>query len=57
MTTWDEAFAEHYDEWASGMKADVAFYVALASEAPPGAIVELAICQPVRSRSRFELRW
>jgi SAM-dependent methyltransferase len=43
MTTWDEAFAEHYDEWASGMKADVAFYVELASEAPPGAIVELAV--------------
>ena len=42
MTTWDEAFAERYDEWSSSMKSDIGFYVSLAQEAPEGAIVELA---------------
>lgn len=42
MTTWDEAFAERYDEWSSTMTSDVGFYVSLAEEAPEGAIVELA---------------
>jgi SAM-dependent methyltransferase len=41
-TTWDEAFAERYDEWSAAMTADVEFYVSLATEAPEGAIVELA---------------
>ena len=40
--SWDEAFADRYDEWASGMTADVGFYVALAQEAD-GPLVELAI--------------
>ena len=31
--SWDEAFADHYDEWASGMTADIPFYVELALEA------------------------
>jgi len=40
--SWDEAFANHYDEWSAHMTADVAFYVALAREAN-GPIIELAI--------------
>lgn len=42
MSTWDEAFAERYDEWSSTMTADVRFYTSLASEMPEGVIVELA---------------
>jgi ubiquinone/menaquinone biosynthesis C-methylase UbiE len=40
--SWDEAFAERYDEWAAEMTADVAFYVELARQAD-GPLVELAI--------------
>jgi SAM-dependent methyltransferase len=40
--SWDEAFAERYEEWTADMTADVAFYVALAREAD-GPVVELAI--------------
>ena len=40
--SWDEAFAEHYDEWSAEMTADVPFYVALAREAD-GPVVELAV--------------
>ena len=40
--SWDEAFAEHYDEWSAHMTADIAFYVALALEAE-GPLVELAV--------------
>jgi ubiquinone/menaquinone biosynthesis C-methylase UbiE len=40
--SWDEAFAERYDEWSAEMTADVAFYVALAREAD-GPVVELAV--------------
>jgi SAM-dependent methyltransferase len=40
--SWDDAFANHYDEWSADMTADVAFYVELAREAD-GPIVELAI--------------
>jgi SAM-dependent methyltransferase len=39
---WDEAFAEHYEEWSAHMTADVAFYVDLARRAD-GPLVELAI--------------
>lgn len=39
--TWDEAYAERYDEWSAHMTADVPFYVDLAREAD-GPIVELA---------------
>jgi ubiquinone/menaquinone biosynthesis C-methylase UbiE len=45
MTTtssWDEAFASRYDEWAADMTADIAFYVGLAREAD-GPLVELAV--------------
>jgi SAM-dependent methyltransferase len=42
MTSWDEAFAVHYDAWAAEMVDDVAFYVALARQAD-GPIVELAV--------------
>jgi ubiquinone/menaquinone biosynthesis C-methylase UbiE len=41
-TTWDETFADRYEEWSAGMIADVSFYVDLASEAD-GPLVELAI--------------
>jgi SAM-dependent methyltransferase len=40
--SWDEAFADRYDEWSAHMTDDVAFYVELAREAD-GAIVELAV--------------
>jgi ubiquinone/menaquinone biosynthesis C-methylase UbiE len=40
--SWDESFAQRYDEWAADMTEDVAFYVALAREAD-GPLVELAI--------------
>ena len=42
MTTWDEGFAERYDEWSAHMTADIPFYVDLAREAP-GPLVELAV--------------
>jgi hypothetical protein len=41
-TTWDETFADRYEEWSIGMTDDVPFYVGLASEAD-GPLVELAI--------------
>jgi SAM-dependent methyltransferase len=40
--SWDEGFAERYDEWSAGMTEDVPFYVALARESD-GPIVELAV--------------
>jgi ubiquinone/menaquinone biosynthesis C-methylase UbiE len=40
--SWDEAFAERYDEWAADMTEDVAFYVELA-RAADGPLVELAV--------------
>jgi SAM-dependent methyltransferase len=40
--SWDEAFANQYEEWSAHMTADVAFYVGLAREAD-GSLVELAI--------------
>ena len=41
-TSWDEAFAGHYDEWAAGMTEDVPFYVGLAQQTA-GPLVELAV--------------
>jgi ubiquinone/menaquinone biosynthesis C-methylase UbiE len=41
-TSWDEGFAEHYDEWSAEMTEDVAFYVGLARETD-GPVVELAV--------------
>jgi ubiquinone/menaquinone biosynthesis C-methylase UbiE len=41
-TSWDESFADRYDEWSSEMTEDVAFYVGLAREAD-GPLVELAV--------------
>lgn len=41
-THWDEAFAQHYEAWASGMTDDVPFYVHLARQTD-GPIVELAV--------------
>jgi len=40
--TWDDAFANRYEEWSASMTADVPFYVKLAREAE-GPLVELAI--------------
>lgn len=40
--SWDEAFADRYDEWSAEMTADIAFYVELAEHAD-GPLVELAI--------------
>jgi len=40
--SWDEAFAERYEEWSSVMTADVDFYVGLA-RAANGPLVELAV--------------
>jgi hypothetical protein len=40
--SWDEAFANHYEEWSAPMTADVPFYVELAREAD-GPLVELAV--------------
>jgi len=40
--SWDEAFAERYEEWSAAMTEDVAFYVRLAREAE-GPVVELAV--------------
>ncbi len=40
--SWDEAFADRYEEWSADMTADVAFYVELAGQAD-GPLVELAI--------------
>jgi SAM-dependent methyltransferase len=40
--SWNEAFADGYDEWSAHMTADVAFYVELA-RAADGPLVELAV--------------
>jgi SAM-dependent methyltransferase len=40
--SWDERFAELYDEWSADMTEDVGFYVALARETK-GPLVELAV--------------
>ena len=40
--SWDEGFADRYDEWSAGMTEDVPFYVDLARETE-GPIVELAV--------------
>lgn len=42
VVSWDEAFADRYEEWSAHMTADVAFYVELA-RAAQGPLVELAI--------------
>ena len=40
--SWDEGFAERYDEWSARVSADIGFYVELAREAD-GPLVELAV--------------
>jgi SAM-dependent methyltransferase len=40
--SWDEAFADRYDEWSAQMTTDVGFYTDLA-RAADGPLVELAI--------------
>ena len=40
--SWDEAFAQHYEDWSASMTADVAFYVELARETN-GPLVELGV--------------
>jgi hypothetical protein len=33
LITWDDAFAEQYEQWSAHMTADISFYVDLAGEA------------------------
>lgn len=40
--SWDEAFADRYQEWSANMTADIAFYAGLACEAD-GPLVELGV--------------
>jgi SAM-dependent methyltransferase len=40
--SWDESFADDYEEWSAHMTADIAFYLELAREAD-GPLVELAV--------------
>jgi ubiquinone/menaquinone biosynthesis C-methylase UbiE len=40
--SWDESFADRYEEWSAPMTADIAFHVGLA-RAADGPLVELAI--------------
>ena len=40
--SWDEAFADRYEDWSAHMTEDIAFYVELARQAD-GPLVELAI--------------
>jgi hypothetical protein len=40
--SWDEAFADRYEQWSADMTADIAFYVDLACAAD-GPLVELAV--------------
>lgn len=40
--SWDEAFANQYEEWSAHMTADIPFYIELAREAD-GPLVELAV--------------
>jgi SAM-dependent methyltransferase len=40
--SWDERFAERYDEWSAEMTEDIPFYISLALEAD-GPVVELAV--------------
>jgi SAM-dependent methyltransferase len=40
--SWDEQFADRYEEWSAHMTADIPFYVDLAREAD-GPLVELAV--------------
>src|SRR5437588_3118028 len=40
--SWDEQFADRYDQWSAPMTADIPFYVELAVQAN-GPLVELAV--------------
>ena len=40
--SWDEAYANSYDQWSAYMTADIPFYTELALQAE-GPLVELAI--------------
>ena len=40
--SWDEAYADHYEEWSAHMTDDIPFYVELARQAH-GPLVELAV--------------
>lgn len=40
--SWDEAYANRYDDWSAHMTTDIAFYTQLAREAE-GPLVELAV--------------
>jgi SAM-dependent methyltransferase len=42
VSSWDEGFFDHYEEWSAEMTADIPFYVELALAAE-GPLVELAV--------------
>ncbi|HEY3954392.1 MAG TPA: class I SAM-dependent methyltransferase [Streptosporangiaceae bacterium] len=43
-SSWDEAFADGYEEWSAHMTADIPFYTGLARQAAgQGGILELAV--------------
>lgn len=44
VSSWDEAFADGYEEWSAHMTADIPFYAGLARQAAGhGLILELAV--------------
>src|SRR5262245_18664589 len=44
VSSWDEAFADDYEEWSAGMTADIPFYADLARQTVGhGPILELAV--------------
>ena len=50
--SWDEAFANHYDDWSAALTADVPFYVDLAAEATAHSSSLQSGAGASRSRSR-----
>ena len=40
--SWDEAFADRYEQWSASMTADIGFYAGLA-RAADGPLAELAV--------------
>ena len=42
VVSWNEAFADRYEEWSADMTADVGFYLELARQGE-GPLVELAV--------------
>lgn len=54
VSSWDEDFSDHYDEWSAHMSADIDFYVDLA-RGVDGPLVELGVAMDVSpSPSRWQ---